>query len=1174
MRHAKGERMTRRIGRRGPDRWHAPAARPGVGFTSLAAVPYGFTRSGRRDLSAAFPALVGTQVRSGMELHYAILPEWGDGTCALRALVDRALIDRARRFWRGAARRAGVGAEEGAGRRERGAGGDLQATADDTDPTAPTTGTAPGPVVAPTGTAPGPPGTWFADAVAVDLVFTDGGRLSELGPVDQYGVGLDPLAQHVGAMAHPDQWHLVRVGLDAAVGRTIARVELVFTAPRARGRGGVSAAGWVDAVALAPVPPLPARPSEWVRTRQGTHSSDMLSRGGCAPSVGVPHGFVSGIPVTNAGEIGWPYAWHADNGPDNRPAIQAFATSHLPSPWMGERGAFQIMPALARTDGTVVGDPAERALSFDHADETAHPHHYRVILDGGIEAELAATDHVVLMRFRFPEGASEGVLVFDQIRGDGELRLPATGASPDGAITGLTRDERGGDRAPSPPYHLHAELDRPVVASGMLPRFGADVRGWVRVALGADRTVVVRAATSAIGAEQAARSIRLDGADASFDEVVERAATAWDAWISRVEIDGATPEQRATMATALYRVGMFPRRGHEDLGTPGAPAPHYASPFDPAGPVVAGELSVDQGFWDVYRTSWPLLVLLDPAEAARLLDGFVEHYRAGGWTSRWSAPGPIDSMTGTSSDVVFAHAAAAGVPLRTGPREGVDDARLDLWSAYDAAVRNATVPSDDPRVGRKGLGRSIFRGWVDTRVHEGLSWTLDGALGDLAVARLARVLTGLVGPDHPRSSELEASIAYFTARAGGYADSFDARIGFFQGRRPDGRFRHDPDAYDPTVWGYDYTETNGWGTAFSAPHDGAGLVTLHGGAEAFAARLERMLATPAEAAWRITGSYPSVIHEMVEARNVRFGQWAPSNQPAHHIPFMALFAGRPDLTQRLVHEAATRLFGGGEIGQGWPGDEDNGEMSAWWVFAALGLYPLVPASPGYVLTAPIVPAARLRIGDGRMLRIEAPGAGRDRPYVAGVEIDGTPWESTFVPHDVLTAAQVIRVGLADRPQTWGTDVAAHPPSLTAPSARPQVLRDVTRDARVVAVVGGSETDARGLVDGDSGTPGLRLEAGDAVEIVPREPGVAQFLTITPRRRGVVAFRIEHVAADGRTTVVHHASEEFSGDRQTRPFLLAELGPAARWRWVAERSVELVQIEVLQRVPWARPAAER
>jgi len=993
-----------------------------------------------------------------------------------------------------------------------------------------------------------------AAAIAADLVFTDGSRLSALAAVDQYGVGLTPLAQYEGRILQPDQWHLARVGLDAAVGKTVRRAELVFADTRG-GRAG-EPAGWVDAVEIAAPPPPPTRAVEWARTRQGTMSSEALSRGGCAPSVGLPNGFVSGIPVTRADELGWPYAWHAHNRADNRPAIEAFATSHLPSPWMGERGAFQIMPALPGRFGA--GEPRERALSFSHDGESAHPHLYRVELDGGIRAELTASDHVVLMRFRFR--TDEAVLIFDQIRGDGELRLPLPDAGASGAVvTAVTGDERnvGIDRLASPRAHLSAHLDRPVIATGVLERAGAGpVRGWVRVALGEDRTVVVRAATSSIGAAQAARNLSLDGADAGFDVVSGRAGAAWDEWIGRIEVVGATPEQRATMATALYRVGMFPRRGHENLGTAAAPAPHYASPFTPDAPVVAGELSVDQGFWDVYRTAWPLYALLDPQRSARLLDGFVEHFRSGGWTSRWSAPGPIDSMTGTSSDIVFAHAVDAGVPVRTGPAAGGDDHRLDLWAAYESALRNATAPSDDPRVGRKGLARSAFRGWVDTGVREGLSWTLDGAVGDLAVARLAEHLATRVGADHPRADELAASVVYFTARAGTYASSFDARVGFFQGRDAEGRFRLGPDQYDPETWGHDYTETNGWGTAFSAPHDGAGLAALHGGRDGLAAALERFLATPERGVDAVRGSYPHVIHEMTEARNLRMGQWAPSNQPAHHIPFMALFAGRPDLTQRLVHEAASRLFTGGEIGQGWPGDDDNGEMSAWWIFAALGLYPLVPGTAGYVLTAPIFPRTTIALAQGRPLTIEAPAAGPAHRYVRSVRVDGREWTSTFLPHARIAGGATIHVELADTPQPWGNDPAAQPPSLTCPGRMPARLRDLTASARLTS----SRGDAGAAVDDDSGSGVVELVAEDWIEVALPEPDAPEMITVTPRLPGRFGFRLE--SHDGeRFTTRARWSAPFAWQRQTRPFLV-DAPPASRWRLVAETALDLAQLELL------------
>lgn len=1079
----------------GPAPEHAVTARPGVGFVSLAATRYAFSQDGSMDLGQAYPSVLNHRIEAGWELRYVVLPEW-------------------------------------------------YSSRDD---------------------------GFAADAVAVDLVFTDGSRLHDWSPRDQHGIALEPAAQHAGKILQPDQWNLIRVSLDAVVGHTVAAVELRFA--DVRGEESLDPVhGWIDALEIIEVVAEPERPTERARTRQGSMSSSVLSRGNCVPAVAVPNGFVRGIPVTRADSMSWPYSWHSDNRDDNRPAIQAFATSHLPSPWMGERGAFQIMPGLA--NGAVAATPIDRALGFSHREETAYPHLYKVELDGGIRGEMTAADHTIVMRFSFPEGACEGVLVFDQIEGSGTLVLPDPDLRrPDSVVTAYTDDGGAGrpDRRPSPRAYLHAHIDRPVSGAEIVPRVGTSssgsARGWVRVLLGADRTVVVRMATSFIGTAQAARNLVLDGAAASFDTVSERAGTAWDEWIGRVSLDDATAEQRAMMATALYRVGLFPSRAHENLGSRDEPRPAYASPFHPMAPssptrtgarIVAGELSVDHGFWDVYRTVWPLYALIDPERAARLLDGFVEHYRCSGWTSRWSAPGPIDSMTGTASDITFAHAVALGVPVRTGAPTGPADRRLDLWGAYLSALRNATVPSPDPKVGRKGLATSAFRGWVDTDVTEGLSWTLDGAINDLAVAVLAQELRERIEPSDPRQAELQTSVEYFTARAGSHATVFEPRTGFYLGRRADGSFRLGPGEYDPTTWGHDYAETTGWGTAFSAPHDGAGMAALHGGERSLARKIEALLGTPERGDDSVRGSYLGVIHEMLEARNQRFGQLALSNQPAHHIPFIPLFAARPDLAQDTVRTALERLFTGGEIGQGWPGDEDNGEMSAWWIFAVLGLYPLVPGSPGYVIVAPFVPRARVRVGTEAWLTIDAPGADRAYRYVQSVRIDGREWPSTYLPHQEIVHGATLSFVLADTPQRWGTAPSAQPPSLTSPGRRPSVLRDLSAEAQVHASAG----PASAVFDDDATSPGLRCATGDVVTWEFDGPRAPDFLTVTAELPGRYAFGLEYW--DGGSWVPHGSwVGDFAWERQTVPFLL-ESRRSRMWRWVAGTEVTLTQLELLVR----------
>lgn len=1095
--------------RPGPTPEHAATSMAMAGLVSQHAVGYAAGATGSANLEPYVDDVLGVRVVPGLELVYAVLPEWNDGCADVRDAFG-------------------------------------------------------------------------ADAVALDLTFADGGRLRDLGVRDQYGVPLDPLAQHTACTLQPDQWNLIRVPLDAAVGRVISGIELRFTM---QGTGTDEApirTGWLDAIAVRTRTPLPDRPCERVRTRQGTMSTQVISRGNTVPAVGLPNGFVSAIPVTRADSYAWPYGWHADNRHDNRPAIQAFASSHLPSPWLGERGAFQVMPALA--SDTVPATPADRALGFDHEHETGQPHRYDVALDGGIDAELTAAEHTTLMRFRFPVGHVEAVLVFDQIEGTGVLDLPtADPARPDAIVTAFTDDALGDGLGTGRDRFLrsflHAHVDRPVLAAGMLP-VGPDeslvretdrsaARGWVRVGLGPDRTVTVRMATSFISIEQAARNLVLDGAQEPFDDVAERAGAAWDDWIGRVTIDGASDEQQHQLATCLYRIGLYPARAHENLGSADQPAPHYASPFRPGGEasaartgsrVVAGELSVNHGFWDVYRTAWPMYTLLDPGLASRLLDGFAEHFRDGGWTSRWSAPGPVDSMTGTSNDIVFAHAVAVGVPVRLDVAEpnAPQDRRLDLWAAYESAVRNATVPSPSPLVGRKGLETSLFRGWVDTRVPEGACWTIDGSINDLAVAVLSRALLSRLSDDHPRRDELETADRYFTARAGSHRAVFDESVGFYQGRDARGEFRVDQQDYDPRIWGFDYTETTGWGTAFATPHDGTGLASLHGGREAMAAKLQELLDTPERGGEAVRGSYPTVIHEITEARNQRLGMLALSNQPAHHIPYMALFAGRPDLTQDLVRTATERLFTGGEIGQGWPGDEDNGELSAWWLFATLGLYPLVPGSGGYVLTAPAVPRAQVRLGVDTVLTIEAPAADRAHRYIRGVEIDGEPWSSTYVPHDVIARGATIRVDLATEPQPWGAQPEDEPPSLTPRGRHPAALRDLTAARRGASSDAG---DAARVLDDDSSTRPLALGPQQVVVIDLDAPAAPAFVTVTPLVAGDYAWRVE-CELDGAWQVVDRRRERFPWPRQTRPFQLTAPPSATRWRFVAVSRIGLAQLELL------------
>ncbi len=890
-----------------------------------------------------------------------------------------------------------------------------------------------------------------------------------------------------------DQWNLVRHPLGEAAGRR-ARAVVLLAEPSP----GEPVSGWVDDVAIADAPPEgPRDPVDWVRTTRGTHSSNEFSRGNTFPATAMPHGFNFWTPVTDAGSLDWLYEYHRRNNAQNRPELQAFAVSHQPSPWMGDRHPFQFLPGI----GPVTADRKARALPFSHDNETDRPHHYGVRFDNGITVDLAPADHAAFIRFGFPgEG---GWVLFDNVNRRGGLRVdPARGV-----VTGHTwarsRLSVGARR-----MFVYGTFDRPATGGHRLR--------WPNTGYLSFDTpqVELRIATSLISLEQARRNLELEiPAGTTFEQVRERARAAWQEVLGRVEIDGATPDELTTFYSGLYRLFLYPNSAHEQ--TPRGV--RHASPVRrrwwpstrtrTGAKVVDGPMSVNHGFWDTYRTVWPALALLAPRRCGELIEGFVQQFREGGWIARWSSPGYANLMTGTSSDVAFADAYRRGVR------------NFDVHAAYDAALRNATVTPPGRSVGRQGLRESIFLGFTPLTTHEGLSWALEGCLNDFGLAALAAEL------GHTDDAR------YFRQRAAQYVNHFDPRTGFFQGRHRDGRWRWAPEHHDPARWGFDQPETNAWNTVFSVPHDGAGLAALLGGPAALESTLDTFFATPETG--RVPGSYGGIIHEMTEARDVRLGQYGHSNQPSHHIPWMYCHAGAAAKTQAIVREVLTRCYLGSEIGQGYPGDEDNGEMSAWYVLAALGLYPLAPGNPGYVLTAPLFERARLRLENGRTVTISAPGRGT---YVRGLTIDGKPHHSTWLPHADLITAGHLEFDVTDTPTSWGDP----PPSLGAPP-----LADVTG-----AGTCDDGTDVTQLFADTTATQVTFRSRTPVIECTVREPARVEMYTLTSAARGGDPRDwVLEGSADGESWVRldERRGERFRWRRQTRPFSIAEPGTYRAYR---------------------------
>jgi predicted alpha-1,2-mannosidase len=568
-----------------------------------------------------------------------------------------------------------------------------------------------------------------------------------------------------------------------------------------------------------------------------------------------------------------------------------------------------------------------------------------------------------MFRFTFP--GSSASLIFDNVDDDAGLTIDKD----KGVVTGYS-DLRSDLSNGATRLFVYATFDKPIRASGTLTD-GNGPAGYARFDA---KTVSMRVATSLISVDQAKHNLDLEIAKGDgFDAIRARAQRAWDRKLSTIEVQGASDDQLTTLYSNLYRLFLYPNSAFENTGTAAQPAYKHAvqsstdspasTPTQTGAPVVDGKVYVNNGFWDTYRTTWAAYSLLTPSMAGELVDGFVQQYRDGGWIARWSSPGYANLMTGTSSDVAFADAYLKGI-------EG-----FDATDAYDAALRNATAaPPGDPydsNVGRKGLIESTFLGYTRNRVTEGLSWSLESDINDFGIANMAQKLANRA-TDPALRERYATEHEYFLSRAQNYVNLFDPAIRFFQGKSAAGKWTTPPDRSDPRVWGsrHDYTETDGWNFAFHAPQDGQGPANLCGGRDKLAAKLDQFFATPETATF--TGSYGGTIHEMLEARDVRMGQWGGSNQVSHHIPYMYDYAGQPWKAQAKVREALARLFLGSEIGQGYPGDEDNGEMSAWYVFGALGFYPLQMGSPYYVVGSPLFKQATIHLEGGRDLVIKGP----------------------------------------------------------------------------------------------------------------------------------------------------------------------------------------------------------
>ena len=742
--------------------------------------------------------------------------------------------------------------------------------------------------------------------------------------------------------------------------------------------------------ALAQTPAAPS-PADLVNPLMGTASKPEFSNGNTYPAISRPWGMNCWLPQTGKMGNGWAYQYSADK-------IRGFKQTHQPSPWMNDYGQFALMPGT----GKIKVEEDARASWFSHKSEVARPYYYSVYLaDYDLTTEIAPTERAARFRFTFPQSDSAYV-VLDALDKGSMVRLLPT----QNRIIGYTTRNSGGVPANFKNYFV-VEFDHPFVAARLFS--GKELTGSELRELTADHVgaavsfrtrrgeqVQARVASSFISPEQAERNLQEIGSD-DFDAVKAKGKAAWDQALGRVELAGGTETQRQTFYSCLYRALLFPRKFYE-LDAAGQPI-HY-SPFN--GEVRPGYLYTDTGFWDTFRALFPLLNLLYPEENAQMQAGLANDYREGGWLPEWASPGYRNVMVGNNSASVVAEAYLKG------------GRGYDIETLYQALTHDAGQQGPLQAVGRAGAAYYNKLGYVpyDVKINENAARTLEYAYDDFAISQLAKAL---------RKPQKEIDL--YARRAQNYRQLFDKQTGLMRGRNQDGSFQA---PFNPAKWGDAFTEGNSWQYTWSVFHDVQGLMNLMGGRRQFLATLDTVFALPPTFDYSY---YGEVIHEIREMQVANMGQYAHGNQPAQHIIYLYNYAGQPWKAQYWVREVLDRLYR--PTPDGYCGDEDNGQTSAWYVFSALGFYPVCPASDQYVLGAPLFPQATLHLPGGHDLVLRAPHNSPANRYVRQLLVNGQPYAHNYLTHSELVKGAVLDFDMADQPNTQrGTGPADVPFSVS------------------------------------------------------------------------------------------------------------------------------------------------
>ncbi|KUY25611.1 GH92 family glycosyl hydrolase [Elizabethkingia ursingii] len=717
------------------------------------------------------------------------------------------------------------------------------------------------------------------------------------------------------------------------------------------------------------------KPVDYVNTLMGTQSKHSLSNGNTYPAVGLPWGMNLWTPQTGKMGDGWAYTYDADK-------IKGFKQTHQPSPWMNDYGAFAIMPGV----GKPKFKEEERASWFSHKAEVATPYSYSVYLaDADVTTELTPTERAAYFKFDFPKTDSAYVVIDALDKGSYIKILPK-----EKKIIGYTTRYAAGKYENFKNYFV-VQFDKDfdltsawkdtALVNDQLEITSNHAGAIVGFKLKAKESVYAKVASSFISFEQAEINLKREIGSQSFTQVKSNAKDIWSKTLGKIEVKGGTDEQYRTFYSAMYRTLFFPQKIYEiDAQNK---IKHW-SPYN--GKILDGRMFAGTGFWDTFRALYPFLNLVYPSINAEMQEGLANAFKEGGFLPEWSSPGFADVMIGNNSASVVADAYIKG--LRG----------YDIETLWKAVVHGANNEGPMDAVGRRGVSYYNSLGYVpyDVQINENAARTLEYAYDDFAIYQLGKAL-----------GKPESEIGIFKKRAYNYKNVFDTSTGMMRGKNKDGKFQS---PFNPFKWGDAFTEGNSWHYTWSVFQDIDGLSKLMGGKKKFEAKLDEVFSLPPVFD---DSYYGSVIHEIREMQIMNMGQYAHGNQPIQHMIYLYNYAGAPYKTQYWTRQVINKLYK--PTPDGYCGDEDNGQTSAWYVFSALGFYPVTPATNQYVLGAPLFKEATIHLENGKKIEIKAPQNSQENIYVESLKVNNQPYSKNWLNHQELMKGAVLNFDMKAQP---------------------------------------------------------------------------------------------------------------------------------------------------------------